>query len=163
MAWITNPFPVFLISLAFRGRYFHSHFRSSAMNAYYIQDRLEGLSWHVTTSRSPVKRKSQNWQTTWKRSSTAPVWITLHRSFATLRASKKAITRAFDDDVEFQERWQNTSGTWLKPLLTTRLILIRGIKRMSTALATLAGKLAELSAWILSTHRNWSPLFARRH
>jgi len=40
-----TPFPVFLISPAFRGRYFHSYFRSSAMNAYYIQDRLEAQSW----------------------------------------------------------------------------------------------------------------------
>ncbi|MFS9598743.1 host-nuclease inhibitor Gam family protein, partial [Klebsiella variicola] len=40
-----TPFPVFLISPAFRGRYFHSYFRSSAMNAYHIQDRLEAQSW----------------------------------------------------------------------------------------------------------------------
>lgn len=28
----------------------------------------------------------------------------MHRSFATPRGQQKAITRAFDDDVEFQER-----------------------------------------------------------
>ena len=50
------------------------------------------------------------------------------RSFATPRGQQKSHTRAFDDDVRFRSAWQNTSGTWLKPLLTIRLILIQRYK-----------------------------------
>ncbi len=38
------------------------------MNAYYIQDRLEAQSWARHYQQiAPVKRKRQNWQTTWKK------------------------------------------------------------------------------------------------
>ncbi len=58
-------------------------------------------------------------------------------------ASKKAITRAFDDDVEFRSAWQNTSGTWLKPLLTIRLILIQRYKTDEYSTRNAGWKLAE--------------------
>ena len=59
----------------------------------------------VTTSRSPVKRKRQNWQTTWKKARPQHLFESLCIDhLATPRGQQKAITRAFDDDVEFQER-----------------------------------------------------------
>ncbi|KDY88046.1 host-nuclease inhibitor Gam family protein [Escherichia coli 2-474-04_S3_C1] len=43
-------------------------------------------------------------------------------------ASKKAISRAFDDMSIFRNAWQNTSATWLKPSPVTKLILIQRYK-----------------------------------
>ena len=143
-AWITNPFPVFLISPAFSGRYFHSHFQEfshETLITFRIVLRLR--AGRSLPADRPWREKRQNWQTTWKRPAPAPVWIAMHRSFATPRGQQKAITVRLMTMLSFRSAWQNTSGTWLKPLLTTMLILIQRYKRMSTALATLAGKLAE--------------------
>ena len=74
------------------------------MNAYYIQDRLELRAGRVTTSRSPVKRKRQNWQTTWKKACPSTCLNRYASIICNATGPGKAITRAFDDDVEFQER-----------------------------------------------------------
>ncbi|EFO1205160.1 Host-nuclease inhibitor protein gam [Escherichia coli] len=100
-----NPFPVFLISPAFRGRYFHSYFRSSAMNAYYIQDRLEAQSW--TRHYQQIAREEKEAELADDMEKGLPQHLFESLCIDHLQrhgASKKAITRAFDDDVEFQER-----------------------------------------------------------
>lgn len=74
------------------------------MNAYYIQDRLEAQSWRVTTSRLPVKKEAELADDMEKG---LPQHLFESLCIDHLQrhgASKKAITRAFDDDVEFQER-----------------------------------------------------------
>ncbi|EZB82196.1 hypothetical protein BY66_23430 [Escherichia coli O157:H7 str. K1921] len=83
----------------------------------------------VITSRLPVKRKRQNWQTTWKK--------VFHSTCLNHSASiicnatgpaKKPLPVRLMTMLSFRSAWQNTSGTWLKPLLTTRLILIQRYK-----------------------------------
>lgn len=102
---IQPPFPVFLISPAFRGRYFHSYFRSSAMNAYYIQDRLEAQSW--ARHYQQIAREEKEAELADDMEKGLPQHLFESLCIGHLQrhgASKKAITRAFDDDVEFQER-----------------------------------------------------------
>lgn len=100
-----TSFPVFLISPAFRGRYFHSYFRSSAKNAYYIQDRLEAQSW--TRHYQQIAREEKEAELADDMEKGLPQHLFESLCIDHLQrhgASKKAITRAFDDDVEFQER-----------------------------------------------------------
>lgn len=99
------PFPVFLISPAFRGRYFHSYFRSSAMNAYYIQDRLEAQSWARHYQQIAREEKEAELADDMEKGLPQHLFESLCIDHLQRHgASKKAITRAFDDDVEFQER-----------------------------------------------------------
>ncbi|EFO1705172.1 Host-nuclease inhibitor protein gam [Shigella sonnei] len=99
------PFPVFLISPAFRGRYFHSYFRSSAMNAYYIQDRLEAQSWARHYQQIAREEKEAELADDMEKCLHQHLFESLCIDHLQRHgASKKAITRAFDDDVEFQER-----------------------------------------------------------
>lgn len=100
-----TPFPVFLISPAFRGRYFHSYFRSSAMNAYYIQDRLEAQSWARHYQQIAREEKEAELADDMEKGLPQHLFESLCIDhLQRCGASKKAITRAFDDDVEFQER-----------------------------------------------------------
>lgn len=99
------PFPVFLISPAFRGRYFHSYFRSSAMNAYYIQDRLEAQSWARHYQQIAREEKETELADDMEKGLPQHLFESLCIDHLQRHgASKKAITRALDDDVEFQER-----------------------------------------------------------
>ncbi|STG39713.1 Uncharacterised protein [Escherichia coli] len=80
------------------------------MNAYYIQDRLEAQSWRVTTSRSPVKRKRQNWQTTWKKACPS----TCLNRYASIiynatGPAKKPLPVRLMTMLSFRSAWQNTS------------------------------------------------------
>lgn len=87
------------------------------MNAYYIQDRLEAQSWARHCIVKLAREESmQNWQTTWKKACPSTCLNRCTDHLQRHGASKKSITRAFDDDkVSFRCRRQNTSGTWLKP------------------------------------------------
>ena len=75
------------------------------MNAYYIQDRLEAQSWASTCLNRYASIICN---------ATGP--------------AKKPLPVRLMTMLGFRSAWQNTSGTWLKPLLTTRLILIQRYK-----------------------------------
>ena len=95
------------------------------MNAYYIQDRLEAQSW----ARHYQQLARQNWQTTWKK--VCPSTCLNHSASIIYNATgpaKKPLPVRLMTMLSFRSAWQNTSGTWLKPLLTTRLILIQRYK-----------------------------------
>ncbi len=99
------------------------------MNAYYIQDRLEAQSWARHYQQIAVKRKRQNLQTTWKKACPS----TCLNRYASIICNatgpaKKPLPVRLMTMLSFRSAWQNTSGTWLKPLLTTRLILIQRYK-----------------------------------
>ena len=99
------------------------------MNAYYIQDRLEAQSWARHYQQIAREEKEAELADDMEKGLPQHLFESLCIDHLQRHgASKKAITRAFDDDVKFQDAWQNTSGTWLKPLLTTRLILIQRYK-----------------------------------
>ena len=66
------------------------------MNAYYIQDRLEAQSW--ARHYQQIAREEKEAELADDIESLCIDHLQRHG------ASKKAITRAFDDDVEFQER-----------------------------------------------------------
>ena len=74
------------------------------MNAYYIQDRLEAQSWARHYQQIAREEKRQNWQTTWKKACPSTCLNRYASIICNATGPAKAITRAFDDDVEFQER-----------------------------------------------------------
>ncbi|MDA6546670.1 host-nuclease inhibitor Gam family protein [Escherichia coli] len=75
------------------------------MNAYYIQDRLEAQSW--TRHYQQIAREEKEAELADDMEKGLPQHLFESLCIDHLQrhgASKKAITRAFDDDVEFQER-----------------------------------------------------------
>lgn len=99
------------------------------MNAYYIQDRLEAQSWARHYQQIAREEKEAELADDMEKGLPQHLFESLCIDHLQRHgASKKAITRAFDDDVEFQERMAEHIGTWLKPLLTTKLILIQRYK-----------------------------------
>lgn len=44
------------------------------MNAYLTYDRIEAQDWTGITSKSPEKRKSPNWLTTWRKDCRFTCW-----------------------------------------------------------------------------------------
>ncbi|EFK1181003.1 host-nuclease inhibitor Gam family protein, partial [Escherichia coli] len=75
------------------------------MNAYYIQDRLEAQSW--ARHYQQIAREEKEAELADDMEKGLPQHLFESLCIGHLQrhgASKKAITRAFDDDVEFQER-----------------------------------------------------------
>lgn len=75
------------------------------MNAYYIQDRLEAQSW--ARHYQQIAREEKEAELADDMGKGLPQHLFESLCINHLQrhgASKKAITRAFDDDVEFQER-----------------------------------------------------------
>ena len=75
------------------------------MNAYYIQDRLEAQSWVRHYQQIAREEKEAELADDMEKGLPQHLFESLCIDhFATPRGQQKAITRAFDDDVEFQER-----------------------------------------------------------
>ena len=75
------------------------------MNAYYIQDRLEAQSWARYYQQIAREEKEAELADDMEKGLPQHLFESLCIDhFATPRGQQKAITRAFDDDVEFQER-----------------------------------------------------------
>ncbi len=99
------------------------------MNAYYIQDRLEAQSWARHYQQIAREEKEAELADDMEKGLPQHLFESLCIDHLQRHgASKKAITRAFDDDVEFQERMAEHIRYMVKPLLTTRLILIQRYK-----------------------------------
>ncbi len=99
------------------------------MNAYYIQDRLEAQSW--ARHYQQIAREEKEAELADDRKRVCPS-ICLNRSASIIcnvtGPAKKPLPVRLMTMLSFRSAWQNTSGTWLKPLLTTRLILIQRYK-----------------------------------
>ena len=75
------------------------------MNAYYIQDRLEAQSWARHYQQIAREEKEAELADDMEKGLPQHLFESLCIDHLQRHgASKKAITRAFDDDVEFQER-----------------------------------------------------------
>ncbi len=85
----------------FAGDIFTAIFRSSAMNAYYIQDRLEAQSW--ARHYQQIAREEKEAELAERHGKGLPQHLFESLCIDHLQrwGQQKAITRAFDDDVEF--------------------------------------------------------------
>ncbi len=73
------------------------------MNAYYIQDRLEAQSW--ARHYQQIAREEKEAELADDTERVCPICLNRSASIiCNVTGPAKAITRAFDDDVEFQER-----------------------------------------------------------
>ncbi len=98
------------------------------MNAYYIQDRLEAQSW--ARHYQQIAREERG-RTGRRHGKGLPQHLFESLCIDHLQrcgASKKPLPVRLMTMLSFRSAWQNTSGTWLKPLLTTMLILIQRYK-----------------------------------
>ena len=96
------------------------------MNAYYIQDRLEAQSWARHYQQIVREEKEAELADDMEKGLPQHLFESLCIDHLQRHgASKKAITRAFDNDVEFQERMAEHIRYMVETLLTTRLILIQ--------------------------------------
>ncbi|EFI21893.1 gam, partial [Escherichia coli FVEC1302] len=111
------------------GDFFTAIFRSSAMNAYYIQDRLEAQSWARHYQQIAREEKEAELADDMEKGLPQHLFESLCIDHLQRHGPAKSHYPCVDDDVSFRSAWQNTSGTWLKPLLHTRLILIQRYKR----------------------------------
>ena len=99
------------------------------MNAYYIQDRLEAQSW--ARHYQQLAREEKEAELADDMEKGLPQH--LFESYASIICNatgpaKNPLPVRLMTMLSFRSAWQNTSGTWLKPLLTTRLILIQRYK-----------------------------------
>ena len=95
------------------------------MNAYYIQDRLEAQSWARHYQQIAREEKEAELADDLEKGLPQHLFESLCIAMGT---AKKALRVRLMTMLSFRSAWQNTSGTWLKPLLTTRLILIQRYK-----------------------------------
>ncbi len=99
------------------------------MNAYYIQDRLEAQSW--ARHYQQLAREEKEAELADDMEKVCPSTCLNHSASIIYNATgpaKKPLPVRLMTMLSFRSAWQNTSGTWLKPLLTTRLILIQRYK-----------------------------------
>ncbi len=99
------------------------------MNAYYIQDRLEAQSWARYYQQIAREEKEAELADDMEKGLPS----TCLNRYASIICNatgpaKKPLPVRLMTMLGFRSAWQNTSGTWLKPLLTTRLILIQRYK-----------------------------------
>lgn len=96
------------------------------MNAYYIQDRLEAQSWARHYQQIAREEKEAELADDMEKG------LPQHHSASIIcnaaGPAKKPLPVRLMTMLSFRSAWQNTSGTWLKPLLTTMLILIQRYK-----------------------------------
>lgn len=99
------------------------------MNAYYIQDRLEAQSW--ARHYQQIAREEKEAELADDMEKVFHSTCLNHSVSIICNAAgpaKKPLPVRLMTMLSFRSAWQNTSGTWLKPLLTTRLILIQRYK-----------------------------------
>lgn len=99
------------------------------MNAYYIQDRLEAQSWARHYQQLAREEKEAELADDMEKGLPQHLFESLCIDHLQRHgASKKPLPVRLMTMLSFRSAWQNTSGTWLKPLLTTGLILIQRYK-----------------------------------
>ncbi len=99
------------------------------MNAYYIQDRLEAQSWARHYQQIAREEKEAELADDMEKGLPQHLFESLCIDhLQRCGASKKPLPVHLMTMLSFRSAWQNTSGTWLKPLLTIRLILIQRYK-----------------------------------
>lgn len=99
------------------------------MNAYYIQDRLEAQSWTRHYQQLAREEKEAELADDMEKSLPQHLFESLCIDHCNATGpAKKPLPVRLMTMLSFRSAWQNTSGTWLKPLLTTRLILIQRYK-----------------------------------
>ena len=86
------------------------------MNAYYIQDRLEAQSW------------ARHYQQIAREEKEAELADDMEKGLPQHLFESLCIDHLQRHGASFRNAWQNTSGTWLKLLPATRLILIQRYK-----------------------------------
>lgn len=98
------------------------------MNAYYIQDRLEAQSW--ARHYQQIAREEKEAELADDMEKGLPQHLYRYASIIcnATGPAKKPLPVRLMTMLSFRSAWQNTSGTWLKPLLTIRLILIQRYK-----------------------------------
>ncbi|AHG13428.1 putative host-nuclease inhibitor protein Gam [Escherichia coli O145:H28 str. RM12761] len=99
------------------------------MNAYYIQDRLEAQSW--ARHYQQIAREEKEAELADDMEKGLPHTCLNRYASVICNATgpaKKPLPVRLMTMLSFRSAWQNTSGTWLKPLLTIRLILIQRYK-----------------------------------
>lgn len=74
------------------------------MNAYLTTTGSRLRTGPGITSKSPEKRKNPSWLTTGERTVASHAGVAVYGRATASRRQQKAISRAFDDDVEFRER-----------------------------------------------------------
>lgn len=72
------------------------------MNAYLTYDRIEAQNW--TRHYQQIARENPSWLTTGERTVASHAGVAVYGRATASRRQQKAISRAFDDDVEFRER-----------------------------------------------------------
>lgn len=99
------------------------------MNAYYIQDRIEAQSWARHYQQLAREEKEAELADDLEIGLPQHLFESLCiNELQRCGASKRPLPVHLMTMLSFRNAWQNTSGTWRKPLPAARLILIQRYK-----------------------------------